>query len=169
MPKVTVDPAKYERFELKSAPADPNDPNDEDGFVMLRPLPYGLKLARRSKATRMMMRSQAAPNSKLQKDQDQVFELESHDEVAAHFDFAYCVGDHNLTDNNGQKLNFTSPMTLKSLDPKVGSEIEKLIDDMNNSEDEESLEDFLARSTSSLEDDTSMLEPDGNVTTPIPE
>lgn len=146
MPQVTVNPEEYQRFELASAPP--------DGYVMLRPLPYGMKLSRRSKATKMMMRSQAPVKGQKQVQTDQIFELESMDEWAVAHDFGYCIGDHNLEDSKGNKLDFANPMTLKLLDPRVGSEIERLIDDLNNEEGEESLEDFLARSTSSSEDVT---------------
>lgn len=144
MPKVTVDPTEYQKKELKSAPP--------DGYVMLRALPYGQKLSRRSKATRMMMRSQAPQPGKAGRGAqpaDQVFELESMDEWAVAHDFAYCIGEHNLEDSAGQLLDFSNALTLKLLDPKVGSEIERLIDELNNEEGEESLEDFLARSTTS--------------------
>ena len=143
MPKVTINPGEYEKFDLKSAPP--------DGFVMLRPLPYGMKLSRRSKATKMMMRSQAPQKGQKPQDVDQVFELESMDEWAIAYDFAYCIGEHNLEDASGNVLDFTNAMTLKLLDPKVGSEIERLVDELNNEEGEESFEDFLARSTLSSE------------------
>jgi hypothetical protein len=47
-------------------------------------------------------------------------------------------------------------MSLKLLNPKVGSEIEKLLFDINRDEDEESIEDFLKRSSISSEADKSM-------------
>jgi hypothetical protein len=160
MPKVVIDPQEYEKFDLKSAPP--------DGFVMLRPLPYGQKLSRRSKATKMMMRSQAPQRGKTQQQQDQVFELESMDEWAVAHDFAYCIGEHNLEDASGSLLDFANPLTLKLLDPKVGSEIERLIDELNNEEGEESLEDFMARSTTSSGDEKSMLSKGGSEVTPLP-
>ena len=162
-PIVTVDPEKYERFELKTAPADPNDPTDENGYVMLRPLPYGMKLSRRSKATRMMMRSQPATSRKQAQNQEQVFEVESHDEWAVAFDIAYCVGEHNLKGRDGKLLDFQTQthMKIKMLDPKVGTEIERLIDSLNNDEDEETLEDFLRRPDISSLDEASLLNTDG--------
>lgn len=164
MPIVTVDPELYERFELKTAPKDPNDPNDEPGYVMLRPLPYGMKLSRRSKATRMMMRSQPATSRKQAQSQEQVFEVESMDEWAVAFDFAYCIGEHNLKARDGQLIDFQKQtnMKIKMLSPKVGSEIERLIDSLNNDEDEESLEDFLKRPDISSLEETTLLDSDGN-------
>jgi hypothetical protein len=160
MPQVTINPENYDKFDLVSAPP--------DGYVMLRPLPYGMKLSRRSKATKMMMRSNAPQGGRGRRTQndEQVFELESMDEWAVAHDFAYCVGEHNLQDAQGNLLDFTKPMALKMLDPKVGSEIEKYIDELNNEEGEETLEDFLARSTTSSEDGTISSDKAGSETTP---
>lgn len=154
-PIVTVDPAEYERFELKTAPP--------DGYVMLRPLPYGMKLSRRSKATRMMMR-QSGTTGKNQPQGEQVFEVESMDEWAVAFDFAYCIGDHNLQNRDGTTIDFSknTVMKIKMLSPKVGSEIERAIDTLNNDEDEESVEDFLKRQDTSSLEEVPSLEPDGN-------
>lgn len=149
MPVVTVDPNNSEKFPLKTAPKDPNDPNDEDGWVQLRPLPYGKKLQRRDGMSKMSMKAQS------KKGDDGAIELQSFNDWAVGFDFAYCIVDHNLTDSNKVKLDFTKPMSRNLLDPKVGSEIEKLINSLNEDEDEESLEDFLSRSnTSSMTEST---------------
>jgi len=151
MPKVVVDPTQYEKFELASAPP--------DGFVELRPLPYGMKLARRSKSTRMMMRSRVGNTPQQARDAEQVFELDTEDEWAVAHDFTYCIGEHNLEDAEGNKLDFNksieqTKMLIKMLDPKVGAEIERLIDNLNNEEGEESLEDFLKRPSTSSKDTT---------------
>ena len=146
MPKVTVDPESYDRFDLASAPP--------DGYVMLRPLPYGIKLARRSKATKMMMRSKGGNTPKQAQDQDQIFELGTEDEWAAAHDFQYCIGEHNLQNADGTLIDFqrNTQMAIKMLDPRVGSEIERLIDKINNEEGDESLEDFLKRQNISSSD-----------------
>lgn len=153
MPIVTVDPEQYEKFDLKSAPP--------DGYVCLRPLPYGMKVQRRSKAVKMLQRVKPQTDRKKAMEQDQIFEMESMDEWAVNHDFAYCIGDHNLEDNNGVKLDFSNPLTVKLLNPRVGSEIETLIDKLNNDEDEESLEDFLRRADSSSTAEVSTLKAAG--------
>jgi hypothetical protein len=140
MPVVTIDPKVAERFELKTAPADPEDTNDENGWVLLRPLPYGMKLKRRDGMSKMSMRSQG---------EDGEIELQSFNDWAVGFDFGYCIVDHNLTDSNKQKLDFSKPLSRNLLDPKVGSEIEKLINSLNEDPSEESMEDFLKRSNTS--------------------
>lgn len=166
MPVVTVDPDAYERFELSTAPADPDNPNDEAGYVYLRPLPYGMKLSRRSNATKMSMRAQPAQNRKQAQSQEQVFEVATMDEWAVAFDFAYCIGEHNLTDAKGNKIDFQqhTHMKIKMLNPKVGTEIETLIDNLNNGEDEESFEDFLRRQNTSSSEETNSSSQDGNET-----
>lgn len=165
MPIVTVDPTHYDRFELKSAPADPNDPNDEPGYVMLRPLPFGMKLSRSDKALRMSM--QRGPQDRKSKGDEPRIDLETANEWTTHFDFAYCIGDHNLTDNRKVKVDFTKPMSVKLLDPKVGSEIESLIDKLNEDEDTESAEDLVRRSIGSYEVESTTLDTGGP--TPAPQ
>jgi hypothetical protein len=160
MPVVTVNPNHYEREELKTAPADPNIEGDEQGFIMVRPLPYGMKLSRRDKASKMSMEVAARRGrGKRAEEEQQKLDLETLSEAANAFDFAYCIGDHNLLDAQGNKLDFSNPMSLKLLDPKVGSEIENILTKYNEDEDEESLEDFTKRVTSSTqeEDTTSVL------------
>jgi hypothetical protein len=123
---------------------------------MLRPLPYGMKLTRRDKASKMKMQTEQGRGRKATSE----IELETLNEWAIAHDFAYCVGEHNLTDKNGTILDFTNPMTLKTLNPKVGSEIEKYLDKLNEDEDDETLEDFIKRqdgSSSAEENSSSMV------------
>lgn len=148
MPIVTVDPNATEKFPLKTAPADPNDPNDEDGWVQLRALPYGKKLTRRDKSTKMKMQAQTGKN------ESQDIELESLNEWAVAYDFAYCIVDHNLLNRDKSKIDFSKPFALTLLDPKVGTEIEKLINSLNEDEGEQTLEDFLGLSKSSSTEDS---------------
>lgn len=167
MPVVTVDPDEYTRHELKSAPADPNDPNDEDGYVYLRPLPYGMKLTMRDKSIKQRMLMKQPGRGRKNEDDNNTtpVELETASEWSSHFEMSYCIGKHNLTDKNKQLIDFTSPLSLKLLNPKVGSEIEKLLFDLNRDEDEESLEDFLSRSSTSSEEEKS-LSAVGSITPP---
>jgi hypothetical protein len=145
MPVGTIDPNKYERYELKTVKANPSVVGDEDGYVMLRPLPFGLKLERRDKATKMSME---AATGRGRGEDTQKFELETLSKWSRAYDFKHCIGDHNITDINGVKLDFGNQMTLQLLDPKLGSELESLIDSLNEDESEESLETFIERSTS---------------------
>lgn len=132
MPNVTVSSDSGERVELKSAPG---------AFVRLRPLPFGKKLERRDKATRMSMEQETGGR----------FYIEALNRWSRQFDFEYCIVEHNLEDANGNLLDFSNPMTLDILLPKVGDEIESLIDKLNEEDDEESLEDFTQLHTSSTQ------------------
>lgn len=150
MPVATVDPNEYQRFDLKSAPP--------DGFVMARALPFGMKQERRDKAMQMTMEQRTEKRGKNRRrvveDDVQTINLKTLSEWSTQFDFAYCIGEHNLTDQNGHPLDFTNPMTFKILNPKIGSEIEQILLELNEDEDEESLEDFIKLSTSSSETET---------------
>lgn len=148
MPNATVDPNNTIHLELKSL---------EGGFVDIRPLPYGKKLERRDKAAKMLMRTDASQQGKgrMATQSDAVMEFETANEWAVQFDFAYCIVDHNLTDAKDVKLDFSNPMTIKLLDPRIGSEIEYAISDLNELEDEESFEDFQKRLLGSSEDTSS--------------
>jgi hypothetical protein len=158
MPVVTINPDEYEKFELKSAPRDPNVEGDEDGWINLRPLPYGMKLKIRDQSTKMFMRAKAPQRSGKGRmrvsnpEEDSVLEFETASEAANFLTFSYCIGGHNLMDSQRNQVDFTSPMSFKQLDPKVGSEIEVLIDELNRGEDEESFEDFMNRSSESSEE-----------------
>lgn len=138
MPNATIDPTQFERVELKSL---------EGAYVNVRPLPYGLKLKRRDKATKMYMEApgnQGRKKGEVEAEANR-FELETMNEWATLHDFKYCIGEHNLTDVNDAELDLGSPMTLGILDPRVGSEIEAILAKINADDDEESLEDFTLR------------------------
>lgn len=163
MPVVTVDPNEYERKELESAPADPNVEGDEQGYIMVRPLPYGMRLTMRDKAFKQRMMQQLPQRGKQPEQLKEIpVELLSDNEWAAQFEMSYCIGDHNLQDRKGQVLDFTKPFALKLLNPKVGAEIERILLDINAEEGEETLEDFLKqRSTSSAEGPATLREAGG--------
>jgi hypothetical protein len=151
MPNATIKHDEYEKYDLKTLPG---------AYVMLRPLPFGQKLARRDRATQMSMEQKVERGRrgrKVAESDVQTIKLETLSEWSTLFDFSHCIGEHNLEDANGNKLDMGNAMTLQILDPKVGSEIEALISNLNDDEDEESLEDFIERSTSSSENETTKL------------
>ena len=115
MPKATVSTQETQRFDLKSC---------EGGFVELRKLSYGEVLTRRQIATEISMRGGNRKDAKTT--------VELMAEETALFDFKKCIVDHNLEDDNGTKLDFRSKMALAILDPKIGTEIDTLIDGLNN-------------------------------------
>lgn len=135
MPRATVT-TDTQRKDLKTL---------EGAFVELRQLSFDEMLERRDKAMKMSMQAQTR-NAK----DPGTINLDSAQQWARHFEFSRCIVDHNLEDENGNKLDFSNRMTLRVLDPKVGAEIERYVDELNQ-EDEESFEDFTKRLSSSSE------------------
>lgn len=127
------------RHELKTCP---------DGFVLLKQMSYSEMLARRDIVTRLSMQ-QGKGNDKIN--------VELANLEANKFSFKHCIVDHNLEDEFGMKLDFSNGMTLQILDPRVGSEIERLIDEMNQEGDDEDQELFTPVVT--LSSTTSPIEP----------
>jgi hypothetical protein len=122
MPKATISANDTERFDLKSCPG---------GYVVLKPMPYDQYLHRRDIAMRFQMEGSASDK----RGDDKVkMDMAQAQKAVAEFEFGLCIVDHNLEDDDGQKLQF--PRDLKRLHPKVGEEIANLIDKMNTFEEE---------------------------------
>lgn len=121
MPRATVS-SDTERHDLKSAPP--------DGFVELRRMSYGEYIKRREMLSGMRLEGKG-------KDANAVMQLAN--EKVTQFEFAKCIIDHNLEDEQGNKLVLSRPQDFSRLDPRIGQEIGDLIDKMNQfqSEDEE--------------------------------
>jgi hypothetical protein len=116
MPKATIDVNEATRLDLKSL---------EGGFVVLKRMSYGKRLERNSLSTQMKVSAERGSkgfDGELKMLNRQVTQLE----------FADCIVDHNLEDDDGNKLDFSRPMTLDVLDPKIGQEIGDKIDEMHN-------------------------------------
>jgi hypothetical protein len=128
----TVNLQDTETINLKSLPG---------GYVTLRRLSYGQILERRAMTAGMKVRAS--------KGKDFEGELQTMNERVTLFEFQNCVVDHNLTDAQENKLDLHNPLGVKSLDPRVGQEIEGLFNDLNNFEDDED-----AEGNSSLVSDT---------------
>jgi len=123
MPRATVS-EEVKRHDLKSL---------ADGWVDLKKMSYGQKLERAQIATDMEIAMERG--SKRQTASVDVMQTK-----VALFDFKNCVVDHNLfADDNETKINLQTAAGLATLDPKVGDEIGKLIDDMNNYEEDDEL------------------------------
>ena len=165
MPVATVT-TEPQRVPLKSLPANPtlDGSAGEEGFIVVRPLPYGMVLERRDKGTEMGMELEVQRGSKRNKSirqnesETQKIELKTLSAWMANHDFAYCIVDHNLTDKNGAKLDFTNPLAVKNLDPKVGIEIDRILTDLNEPEESEDDEDFTQSPSSSLPTDEARLQ-----------
>lgn len=109
------------RKELKTLP---------EGYVELRPMTYGQAVHRRSMLKLSFTTSKG-------KGSDFRGEMAAANKEITQFEFATCVIDHNLEDENGNKLNFSSPVDFAKLDPRVGQEIEKYISDLNNFDEDD--------------------------------
>ncbi len=96
----------------------------EGGFVVLRPMSYGQILERQDMMMLMQMNMQEVGG-------DRSMDIKMMAKKAAYFDFAKCVADHNCENADGMKLDLTQPSAIDSLDPRIGQEIGKLIDELN--------------------------------------
>lgn len=121
MPSAVVNPNNTQRHDLKTL---------EGAYVVLRPMSYDAYLERRDMTTQIRL---AGSKGKGKGGGDSEFagELAMMNRKVAAFEFAQCIVDHNLTDDNDEPLDFSKSYTLKTLMPKVGQEIGDLIDEMN--------------------------------------
>lgn len=114
------------RRELKTAPP--------DGFIVLRQLSFDEMLERRDGATKVLMeRGVGGRNA------DAKMAVQIANKWSNRFSFPRCIVEHNLTDENGNPLDFTErgiDQTFRMLDPKIGAEIERLVDELNQEEEE---------------------------------
>lgn len=115
MPKAVAS-QETEKKELTTVPG---------GYVILRKMNYGEVLHRRDIAAKMGSAGDEV-EVKLQFLAVQQYELNK------------CVVEHNLEkDDNGTLFNFREAKDVMLLDPVVGQEIEKYIDEMNKLPGEE--------------------------------
>lgn len=104
----------------------------EGGFIELRQLSYDEMLERRDGATQILM------ERGVKNDPNAQMAIKIANKWSNHYTFPRCIVNHNLDDENGNKLDFSRPdAVFKTLDPKVGAEIERLIDDLNQEADDE--------------------------------
>lgn len=115
------------------------------GWVELRQLSYDEMLERRDGATQILMERGI-------KDTDsQQMNVKVLNRWSNQYSFPRCIVDHNLTDETGKQLDFSKPeFVFPMLDPKIGAEIESLIDKLN--QEDEKAEDFTPLPDSSSPD-----------------
>lgn len=124
MVRATADLNTTTRVELKSLP---------EGYVVLRKMTYGAKMDRASKAARMSMKM---ASGKRGNDADDMV-IEMMQKQTTLMDFEQCIIEHNLEDENNNKLNFSRSADVEKLDPRVGEEISLEIEKLNNLEVED--------------------------------
>jgi len=130
MPNATVS-QELHHFELKSL---------KGAFVELRQLPYADMLTRRDKGSVTSMEQKIDRKTRSREDKVKMT-VEVLQSWEKNYMFKSCIANHNLEDANGVSLDFNNPMTLKTLRPDIGYEIERLIDDLHSEGDDFS-EDF---------------------------
>lgn len=121
MPKATANTEVQDKVDLKSCPG---------GWVQLRRLTFGEMNARLDMAGKMSMQAD-------QKTKTADASIEMAQAAVVEYEFGKCIVDHNLEDDEGNKLDFTKPAHVRALDPRIGEEISTLIDDLNQLPEEE--------------------------------
>lgn len=119
MPKAVVNINETVKKELKSLP---------EGYVVLRRLSYGQYLVRREMATKLSF-SGGGPK-------DTTGEINVANKLVTEYEFAHCIVEHNLENENEVLLDFKQPWAVHALDPRVGEEIGGYIDELNQFEAE---------------------------------
>jgi len=117
MPIATVVNAS-ERFELESLP---------EAFVVVRRMTYGESLKRDAMSTKFLVGGQTDSR-------DVQGQVEMQTEQVALWDFANCIMEHNLTDENDRLLNFKNAADVRRLSKPIGAEIGEIIDRVNSAE-----------------------------------
>lgn len=148
MPKATVS-QETERRNLKSCPP--------DGFVELRTLSFHEMNTRADIAARMYQEQRVATKGR-KSNEDEVVRgyFEIMNVAVTEFEFRNCITDHNLEDDNGNLLDFTRPMQAWRLDPKIGQEIGRYIDELNQG-DTEDLDPLGMPASLSLQEEPTLL------------
>jgi hypothetical protein len=117
MPRA-VNIAENQKFELKSLP---------EAYVVIRRMSQGEKMQRAGRMSGLKV-------SGSRKSRDFQGELELANQRVTEFEFATCIIDHNLEDEDGRVLDFSQASDLAKLDGKVGEEIGVYINRVNQFE-----------------------------------
>jgi hypothetical protein len=129
MPRATVS-HDTKRVDLKTLPG---------GYVELRTLTFHEMNTRQDIATRMYQ--EQTTGKRKAKDAETVrgyFEIMNV--AVTEYEFRNCITSHNLEDDNGELIDFTLPMQSWRLDPKIGQEIDRAIEELNQlDEDDEDI------------------------------
>jgi hypothetical protein len=113
-----------QRYDLKSVP---------EGYVVIRRLTHGEKAERQMLNNKMTMKA-----TRGKKDVDS--EIILYHRAIDLYNFAHCITEHNLQDENDRPLDFTNVSDVNKIDAKISEEIATYIDKENNFEDDTELE-----------------------------
>jgi hypothetical protein len=109
----------------------------DGGKIILRRMTYGQKLERIELATRQVIKTETDNRGRPSNNNAAEMDIKMLQRAVAEYEFSHCISDHNLTDDNDIKMDFSKPQTLDILDPRVGDEISQYIQDMNNFDETE--------------------------------
>jgi len=138
MPRATVS-TETVRIDLATCPG---------GFVELRTLSYYEMMQRRDIMARIS--TEQTGGTSRNRNTKQIMEMMNA--AVTQFEFENCIRTHNLEDENGVLLDFRNPLALRSLDPKIGAEIGRKIDELNKDDDAEDLDSSPIAATSFSQD-----------------
>jgi hypothetical protein len=154
MPQATIDREETFRYDLKTLPA---NNGDQGGYVMLRRLSFHQMMQRRDIASKIGWEERrAAKGSKKQEEETIKAMMEIMNVATMEYEFRHSIVSHNLEDASGSLIDFTNPETYKALDPRVGQEIGKYIDELNQEMDEDELANFPTASKQSSGEETTL-------------
>lgn len=111
-----------------------------DGYIVVRSLTYGEFLHRKDLAIKMTMEMKGGKGSKV--------DIDTVNEAVTAYVLKTCVVDHNLEDENGNKLNLGNPRDFSRLDILIGKEIDKIVSDLNEFDEEDLFPEDKSHSTS---------------------
>jgi len=140
MPRATINLEETFHYDLKTLPS---DNGSMGGFVELRRLSYHQMMQRRDIAAKIGWEERRTTGKKNAVGEDTIKAMMEVMNVATmEYEFRHSIVGHNLEDSSGRLLDFSNPESYRNLDPKIGAEIGKYIDDLNQELDEEELENF---------------------------
>ena len=155
MPRATIDREETFRYDLKTLPS---ENGSLGGYVVLRRLSYHQMMQRRDIAAKIGWEERRASRGKAKQEETIKAMMEVMNVATMEYEFKNSIVSHNLEDANGSLIDFTNPETYKSLDPRIGGEIGKYIDDLNQELDEDELENFPTAPKQSSGDETTQLD-----------
>lgn len=153
MPRATIDIEETFRYDLRTLPS---NNGSMGGFVVLRRLSYHQMMQRRDIAAKIGWEEKQTTGRNRRKNEEQTIKamMEVMNVATMEYEFKHSIVEHNLEDSSGNLLNFANPESFRNLDPKIGAEIGKYIDDLNQEFDEDELENFPIASKPSFGEET---------------
>jgi len=152
MPRATIDREETFRYDLKTLPS---ENGDMGGFVVLRRLSYHQMMQRRDIAAKIGWEERRSTGRQQKKGDETIKAMMEVMNVATmEYEFKHSIVEHNLEDSGGNLLNFDNPESFRNLHPKIGAEIGKYIDDLNQEFEDDELENFPTASKPSYGETT---------------